>query len=163
MNDKSFLISGHADFGRLETLRDYLLLKKVKYLVVVYFNLAFSKNNRSRIEVYEKGRIKLKFKIFNYTYNNNSKYKYILTFYTYITYFFSIIIIYFIIKKKKIDFYIGIGTLITFLNRLIFFLSSDKNSKFIFYCIDYFNNNLHFLLNAHFFLMHIISSHFLFD
>ena len=157
MNNKSFLISGHADFGRLETLRDYLLHKKVKFLVVLYFNLAFSNNSRSRIEVYENGRIKINFTIFNYIFKNNSKYKYILIFYTYFTYFFSIIKIYFIIKKKKIDFYIGIGTLITFLTRIIFFVTSKKNSKFIFYCIDYFDrfNYLDDFLKIKFFINYL--------
>jgi glycosyltransferase involved in cell wall biosynthesis len=157
MNNKSFLISGHADFGRLETLRDYLLLKKVKFLVVLYFNLAFSNNSRSRIEVYENGRIKINFTIFNYIFKNNSKYKYILIFYTYFTYFFSIIKIYFIIKKKNIDFYIGIGTLIAFLTRIIFFVTSKKNSKFIFYCIDYFDrfNYLDDFLKIKFFINYL--------
>lgn len=157
MNNKSFLISGHADFGRLETLRDYLLLKKVKFLVVLYFNLAFSNNSRSRIEVYENGRLKINFTIFNYIFRNNSKYKYILIFYTYFTYFFSIIKIYFIIKKKNIDFYIGIGTLITFLTRIIFFVTSKKNSKFIFYCIDYFDrfNYLDDFLKIKFFINYL--------
>jgi glycosyltransferase involved in cell wall biosynthesis len=157
MNNKSFLISGHADFGRLETLRDYLLLKKVKFLVVLYFNLAFSNNSRSRIEVYENSTIKINYTIFNYIFKNNSKYKYILIFYTYFTYFFSIIKIYFIIRKKKIDFYIGIGTLITFLTRIIFFVTSKKNSKFIFYCIDYFDrfNYLDDFLKIKFFINYL--------
>ncbi len=138
MQSSSFLIAGHAEFGRLETLRDYLVKKKIGYILVVYFDLAFSKLKKARIEIYINGRIKKKINLFHYTFQNNSKFKYILIFFTYFTYLLSIFKIYRIVKKKKINIYIGIGTYITFLLYIVF-IFHKKNKIFIYYCIDFFN------------------------
>ena len=139
MQSSSFLIAGHAEFGRLETLRDYLIKKKIRYILVVYFNLAFSKLKKGRIEIYINGRIKNKINLFHYTFRNNSKYKYILILFTYFTYLLSIVKIYNIVKKKKINIYVGIGTYISFLLYVIFLSDKNKNKLFIYYCIDFFN------------------------
>ena len=63
------LISGHAQYGRLETLRDYFILRKAEILVVIYFDLAFSKKKNSKIEIYEKGVLKNTFDIYNFYFN----------------------------------------------------------------------------------------------
>jgi len=139
MKNLSFFIAGHAEYGRLEALRDFFLLNKVKYLIVLYLDLAFTKKKFSRIEIYRNGNIKKKINIYNYTFDNKSKYGYIRIILTYFTYFFSIFRILRLIRNKKINFYIGIGTIITLITKIIFFFSSRKDSKLIFYCIDYFN------------------------
>ena len=139
MQSSSFLIAGHAEFGRLETLRDYLIKKKIRYILVIYFNLAFSKLKKGRIEIYINGRIKNKINLFHYTFRNNSKYKYILILFTYFTYLLSIVKIYNIVKKKKINIYVGIGTYISFLLYVIFLSDKNKNKLFIYYYIYFFN------------------------